>query len=105
MTTETVSSETPPLTLPATIGQLSAWSKGGRMYPIEVAISAVHWMSHTKLPDEYADRALFRETLAELEAWLKNEDPDIPALLAEDALFWLRQIRERENESKKRARR
>jgi hypothetical protein len=104
MTTETVSSETPPLTLPATIGQLSTWAKGGRMYPIEVAISAVHWMGQTKLPDGYADRASFRETLAELEAWLKNEDPDIPTPIAEDALFWLRQIRERENSSKSRSR-
>jgi hypothetical protein len=89
----------PPLTLPATIGQLSTWANGGPMYPIDVAISAVHWLSRARMPDGYADRAQFRETVAALEAWLMNTEPNMPNAVAEDALFWLREVRE----AKKRA--
>lgn len=81
--------------LDETIAQLKDWRDGGRMYPIDVAISAVHWMETlgaqaTPIGPRYSPT--FPETLKALNAWLMNEEPDIPTHLALDTLYWLQRM-------------
>jgi hypothetical protein len=78
----------PEYSLAETIRALQKWSNGGRMYPVEVANSAVHWLRAAKLPEGYAD-----EVLAALESWLEDESPHIPDGTATEALFWLCVVR------------
>ena len=83
----------PEYTLGQTIEQLAGWQRGERMYPIEVAVSAVHWMTGAPQPLR-TFKPTMRETLAALNAWLADERPELPEDLALLTLYWLRAIYE-----------
>ncbi len=78
-------------TLDGTIEQLSGWQRGQAMYPIDVAISAEHWLvQYVKGHGLAAAPTGAVRTLAELRRWLGNEEPELPESLALETLQWLR---------------
>lgn len=89
---EPAAPEWPEYTHEETIAELEAWMNGGRMYPIEVALSSVYWLEHAPAPTDPASALYVREAVAELRAWLGDERPDIPDDLAEIALRCLRLV-------------
>lgn len=90
-------------TLAETIEEIESWDKGGRMYGIDVAISAAYWLEHAPFSSEFKDREAGDDTFERpmslnttvmcLKAWLSDETPDLPDRTVYAALFWLRQVR------------
>jgi hypothetical protein len=79
--------------LQETIDELRGWlNRGERFYPIDTAISALHWLE--KAPGGTAQTGSFplsfEDTKAELRAWLANEDQYLPEPIGEAALYWLK---------------
>jgi len=72
-----------------TIKELDGYlNHGRRMYGIDTAISAVHWL---KLSDN--DAPGLASTIAALEFWLADETPNLPDSIAAAALDWLQETR------------
>lgn len=86
------------MTIDDTIKQLEDWAKGGSMFPVEVAFSAIdHFVAYLKAhPEtnlrESTGKAL-TDTAFELRQWLVADDPDMPDLLAIQTLGLLRYVR------------
>lgn len=77
-----------------TIAELDGFlNHGKRFFPIETAICALDYLERSLNPlapdaaEDYAD------VCDKLRAWLHNEDPDLPVPLAEETLFWLRELK------------
>ena len=84
----------PEYTLIETIDQLEGWTRGKRMYPIEVGISASHWFECASERDISQDKyePSFLETREALKAWLLDSSPYISEDLGFSILEWLRVI-------------
>jgi hypothetical protein len=81
-------------TLDDTIEELNNWRQGGRMFPIEVAISAVHWLE--KAPgsiDPGKTEPSLEKTIERLKEWLGNTEPKLPDDLALSTFYWLRRVK------------
>lgn len=81
-------------TLEETIAELENWNQGGRMFPIEVAISAVHWLEQAPSGiDDGKTEPSLQDTLGALRLWLTDETPHIPDSTALAALHWLKRVK------------
>ena len=90
MNQTTARNDAPPYTLAETISQLRWHMRGKRIYPIELGLSAAHWLHAADSETMGAYPMTFAETTRELDTWIGNEDPNLPEPLIEAALYWLR---------------
>jgi hypothetical protein len=82
--------EEPDYTLDETISALHGWAHlGKRMYPIEVANSAIYWLERAPASLDVED------VLDQLKGWLADETPNMPDSTGELALRWLLLLRSR----------
>ena len=92
----------PEYTIGETIEQLAGWRRGEPMYPIEVALSAVHWMTGRAQPIGTRGPMSFGATLGALNGWLADETPELPESVALATLYWLRQLYELDSRTESR---
>ncbi len=92
--------------LSETIGSLDGWANHGkRMYPIETAFSAVHWLERMPaearewpcFTDGYGATVALSDTLNLLRGWLSDDTPNMPDRTGEAALHWLKLMDERQS--------
>ena len=83
-------------TLKETIDALDGWAnRGQRMFAIDAALSAVHYLQDAPLKLDDDNRAGgfgLWITFAALRSWLKNEESEIPTQLALATLHWCRML-------------
>lgn len=73
------------------IEQIRGYFRGGRIYPIDLAVSAVHWLTEVGADMAAGTQpAELTETICELKGWLENEEAELPDHLLEETLHWLR---------------
>jgi len=83
----------PEYTLKQTIRELDGWLNKGRcFYPIDTAISALHWLSNATIIDGTHDGVTMRQAADRLRTWLGNDVPDLGIETGEAALYWLRRL-------------
>jgi len=84
--------EAPEYTLAETIAEIEAWMNGGRMYPVEVAVSALYWLERAS-PAASKEEAQHRhEVIVELAGWLNDSRPNLPDVTARGALQCLLEV-------------
>lgn len=77
--------ESPEYTLPETIAEIATWMNGGRMYPVEVAMSALYWLERAS-PAASKEEARYRhKVIVELAGWLNDARPHLPNATAKGA--------------------
>lgn len=64
-------------------------NEGKRIFPIELAFSALYWLNHSEKPSWEWVGPFDRCGLA-LMSWLGNDDPNLPDSLIKGVLHWLR---------------
>lgn len=84
----------PEYTLEETIEELQGWRKGQAMFPVEVALSSVHWLEKAPSTIDAGDtEPSLQNILDRLNEWLLNDEPNLPDDVCLGTLHWLRRAR------------
>jgi len=83
----------PEYTLAGAIAELLGYLRGQRIFPIELAESALYWLERAPRGTTGDGQDTLEHTIVRLTEWLGNEDPNLPETLIESSLYWLRRAK------------